>query len=190
MEKIEQNGKKWSYISRFIPGRTENSVKNRFFSILKMSTRKYCSDEEIFAKLSSKIKEIKNSFYSSTNKLFSFNPILGKNKNDFSLNDLSISSPSFVLAQKFHKRRKNKALTNFYDKLTLGNSFYNKKNPILVGSILEQEQANPFDNQKKMVSLRSNRGSIIFDSIADIAEEENDAFEYKEKNILRPEIGI
>ena len=44
-----EKGKKWSDIARVLNGRNENSVKNRFNSILK---REKCLKEEVISELS------------------------------------------------------------------------------------------------------------------------------------------
>ena len=41
MRLVEINGKKWSFVSKHLDGRTENQVKNRYIAILKKSLKKH-----------------------------------------------------------------------------------------------------------------------------------------------------
>ena len=39
-EAHKQYGNKWAYISKYLPGRTDNSIKNHFYSTLRRSLRR------------------------------------------------------------------------------------------------------------------------------------------------------
>ena len=98
-------GRKWSLISKFLPGRNENAVKNRFFSILKISIKKTLNEEEVARKIYVKIKVIKDSI-SIEHPIVSAHQNNIKTKCETSLSNMSISNNSFAAVQSIHKRMK------------------------------------------------------------------------------------
>jgi len=46
LECIEEVGKKWSQVAKRLPGRTENSIKNRYNSLIRIEKRKYLEENK------------------------------------------------------------------------------------------------------------------------------------------------
>lgn len=66
LEESQKIGKRWAKISKILNGRNENSVKNRYFTLLglhsisRQKQENFCLDNEIFKKIREKITELKS----------------------------------------------------------------------------------------------------------------------------------
>jgi len=64
LERIEEVGKKWSQVAKKLPGRTENSIKNRYNSIIRIERRKHF--EESKEKMNLNFSSAINAVFDST----------------------------------------------------------------------------------------------------------------------------
>ncbi|OMJ78567.1 hypothetical protein SteCoe_21591 [Stentor coeruleus] len=71
-------GNKWSKISKYLPGRTDNSIKNCFYSVIRKNIRKYNKGKADCEKLKGTIKTL---LHDPEKKEILFNPSLNRKIN-------------------------------------------------------------------------------------------------------------
>lgn len=116
MEAVLSKGKKWASISKDLVGRNEHSVKNHFFSLLHLNHKNDVPNEIIQNKIQTVLSALKETKNEEEAKRTSAGKSL-KTKNEISLNNISLSNESFILAKKPQKKNKhledNEEMDNF-----------------------------------------------------------------------------
>ena len=141
-------GNKWSELAKFLPGRSENDIKNHFYSKLRKYIRKICKELHKSKLLES--KGINSSLYTS-NKVYSLIqieniPLISLSKNTI-VN--AIQKDYLNKEERLNKLKESSFNDSIYDLSTdIENSFYTKlienKNFILLKNI---NSSNDFINE-------------------------------------------
>ena len=141
-------GNKWSELAKFLPGRSENDIKNHFYSKLRKYIRKICKELHKSKLLES--KGINSSLYTS-NKVYSLIqieniPLISLSKNTI-VN--AIQKDYLSKEERLNKLKESSFNDSIYDLSTdIENSFYTKlienKNFILLKNI---NSSNDFINE-------------------------------------------